>query len=60
MGICVKLQAPRKQLTVTMDGPRDSYNMVMTGSPILAIRPIYSYYKLMPFHLTEDNLKYCQ
>ena len=38
-------------------GPRDSYNMVMTGSAILAIRPTYSYYKLMPCHVTEDNLK---
>jgi hypothetical protein len=38
----------------------DSYNRVMTLSPIMAITPTYCYYKLMPFHLIEDNLKYCQ
>jgi len=40
-GVFVQLQSPSKQTTVTMDGPPESYNMVMTGGPILAIRPTY-------------------
>ena len=41
-------------------GPKDSYITVMTGSPLLAIRPTYSHYELKPYSLTEDNLKYCK
>ena len=41
-------------------GPRGSNNMVMTGGPLLAIRPTYSHHKLEPFHLTKDNIKHHQ
>jgi len=41
---CYAVKATRKQLTVTMGRPRNSYNVVMTAGHLLAIRPTYSHY----------------